>query len=109
MVCRVINKKLLLKKIKQGLGCTSGSKIIAILGFSNNQKFLNLNIKDISDFNTVSRFILRNTDISDLKLTNIRSKTALNTYAGKRHASNMPVRGQKTRTNAGTRKKFNVI
>jgi small subunit ribosomal protein S13 len=109
MVCCVISKKLLLKTTKQGLGYTSGAKILAILGFSGNQKFSNFSIKDTADFNTISHYVLRNVDINDIKLNNVELLQNLSTYRGKKHSLKMPVRGQKTRTNASTRKKFNVI
>jgi len=107
MVCRVISKKLF-RGIKAGLGATSGSKIVSILGFSNSQNFVNLSPRDSVDLKIVSDYILRNIDVTGMKLTNIQLKVNCACYSGRRHSLKMPVRGQKTRTNASTRKKFNV-
>lgn len=109
MICHVVSKKLLLKKIKQGLGAISGAKILSILGFSSNQTFINLSSHDIYDLKVVSEYILRNVEVMDIKSVNIQLKINCNSYSGRRHLTKMPVRGQKTRTNASTRKKFNVI
>lgn len=107
MVCRVISKKLL-KGIKAGLGATSGAKIVSILGFSNSQNFVNLSSRDSADLKIVSDYILRNVDVAGTKLANIQLKVSCACYSGRRHLLKMPVRGQKTRTNGSTRKKFNV-
>lgn len=40
---------------------------------------------------------------------NIRFLVELNTYKGLRHKDNLPVRGQRTRTNAKTKKKIRLV
>jgi ribosomal protein S13 len=40
---------------------------------------------------------------------NIKTQFEINSYKGIRHKDNLPVRGQRTRTNASTRKRYKVI
>jgi len=89
-----------------GIGLTSAKKIIEIA---------NLNPeKRISDLTTEETVKLRQTiENSDLKLEgdlrrfnalNIKRLNEINCYRGKRHRNSLPVRGQRTRTNARSRR-----
>ena len=89
-----------------GIGLTSAKKIIEIA---------NLNPeKRISDLTTEETVALRQTlENSDLKLEgdlrrfnglNIKRLNEINCHRGKRHRNNLPVRGQRTRTNARLRR-----
>jgi small subunit ribosomal protein S13 len=89
-----------------GIGLTSAKKIIEIA---------NLNPeKRISDLTTEETVTLRQTiENSDLKLEgdlrrfnalNIKRLNEINCYRGKRHRNSLPVRGQRTRTNARSRR-----
>jgi len=89
-----------------GIGLTSSKKIIEIA---------NLNPeKRISDLTTEETVKLRQTiENSDLKLEgdlrrfnalNIKRLNEINCYRGKRHRNSLPVRGQRTRTNARSRR-----
>ena len=89
-----------------GIGLTSAKKII---------KHANIN-PDIrtNDINTEDAVALRQTlENSDLKLEgdlrrfnglNIKRLNEINCYRGKRHRNNLPVRGQRTKTNARSRR-----
>lgn len=48
-------------------------------------------------------------DARKIMLENIKRLRDLGTYRGRRHAMNLPVRGQKTRTQTETTKKLNRI
>jgi small subunit ribosomal protein S13 len=110
MICLIISKNLLKNKnIPLGCGKSSISKIMYILGFALNQNFKNLSKQDIADISIIAGRVVRDANINDIKKHNIKNKVDINTFAGRRHRSYMPVRGQKTRTNASTRKRFHII
>lgn len=89
-----------------GVGLTSAKKIIEIANISPETR--------ISDLTTEETVILRQTlEESDLKLEgdlrrfnglNIKRLNEINCHRGKRHRNNLPVRGQRTRTNGRTRR-----
>lgn len=89
-----------------GIGLTSAKKIIEIAKISPKTR--------INDLTTEETVILRQTlEESDLKLEgdlrrfnglNIKRLNEINCHRGKRHRNNLPIRGQRTRTNARTRR-----
>lgn len=59
-------------------------------------------------------FLLKNLTLSEIRLkrmvrTNILKLTNINTYVGLRHSLSLPVRGQRTRTNAGTMRRLQIL
>ena len=91
-----------------GIGLTSAKKIIEIANISPETR-----VSDITPEQTIAlREALENPDL-DLKLEgdlrrfnglNIKRLSEINCYRGKRHRNNLPVRGQRTRTNARSRR-----
>jgi small subunit ribosomal protein S13 len=89
-----------------GIGLTSAKKIIEIANLNSEKR--------ISDLTTEETVTLRQTlENSDLKLEgdlrrfnglNIKRLNEINCHRGKRHRNNLPVRGQRTRTNARSRR-----
>ena len=89
-----------------GIGLTSAKKIVEIANLD-----FDLRISDLTTEQTVA---LRQTlEESDLKLEgdlrrfnglNIKRLNEINCHRGKRHRNNLPVRGQRTRTNARSRR-----
>ena len=89
-----------------GIGLTSAKKIIEIAEIDSN-----IRVYDLTTEQTVA---LRQTlENSDLKLEgdlrrfnglNIKRLNEINCYRGKRHRNNLPTRGQRTRTNARSRR-----
>ena len=88
-----------------GIGRTTAQKICAELGLD-----VNTRVRDLTD-DEVAR--LRTWIDSNLKVegdlrrevaANIKRKMEIGTYQGIRHRRGLPVRGQRTRTNARTRK-----
>ena len=89
-----------------GVGLTSAKKIVELANIHPDTR--------TSDLTTEEASILRQTlEESDLKLEgdlrrfnglNIKRLNEINCHRGKRHRNNLPVRGQRTRTNARARK-----
>ena len=89
-----------------GIGLTSAKKIIELANISPETR--------TNDLTTEETVALRQTlEESDLKLEgdlrrfnglNIKRLNEINCHRGKRHRNNLPVRGQRTRTNARSRR-----
>jgi small subunit ribosomal protein S13 len=91
-----------------GIGLTTARKIIEIANISSE-----IRVSDVTTEQTIAlREALENPDLN-LKLEgdlrrfnglNIKRLNEINCYRGKRHRNNLPVRGQRTRTNARSRR-----
>ena len=89
-----------------GIGLTSAKKIVELANISPEIR--------TNDLTTEETVVLRQTlEDSDLKLEgdlrrfnelNIKRLNEINCHRGKRHRNSLPVRGQRTRTNAQTRR-----
>ena len=89
-----------------GIGITSAKKIIEVAEINSETR--------ISDLTTDQTIALRTAlESSDLKLEgdlrrfnglNIKRLNEINCHRGKRHRNSLPVRGQRTRTNARSRR-----
>jgi len=88
-----------------GIGRTRAAKCLEATGISGD-----IRVKDMTDEQLVALrdFIDANYEVEgDLRRevqADIRRKIEIGTYQGRRHRSGLPVRGQRTRTNARTRK-----
>ena len=89
-----------------GIGLTSAKEMIEIANISPETR-----TNDLTTEETVAlREALENSDLKlegDLKRftgLNIKRLNEINCHRGKRHRNNLPVRGQRTRTNARTRR-----
>ncbi len=88
-----------------GIGRTRATEILAATGVSGDVR-----VKDLTDEQLVAMrdFIEANYETEgDLRRTvaaDIRRKIEIGSYQGRRHRMGLPVRGQRTRTNARTRK-----
>jgi len=87
-----------------GIGRTTARKICSNCGISPDMK-----IKDLSDpeIEAVRNEVAKHTVEGDLRRTvsmNIKRLMDLGAYRGIRHRRGLPLRGQRTRTNARTRK-----
>jgi len=56
----------------------------------------------------LKRFTLSEVRLKRLIDTNIKNLIDIQSYRGKRHSLFLPVRGQRTRTNAGTRRSYRL-
>ena len=87
-----------------GIGRSRARTICAAAGIANTTK-----IKDLSDSEMdrlreqVGKFTIEG-DLRREVSMNIKRLTDLGTWRGKRHRAGLPLRGQRTRTNARTRK-----
>lgn len=101
------NKKILYSLTYiHGIGLTSAKKIVELANISPETR--------TSDLTTEETVFLRQTlEESNLKFEgdlrrfnglNIKRLNEINCYRGKRHRNNLPVRGQRTRTNARSRR-----
>lgn len=89
-----------------GIGLTSAKKIVEISKINPETR--------TSDLTTEETILLRQTiEENDFKLEgdlrrfnglNIKRLNEINCFRGKRHRANLPVRGQRTRTNARSRR-----
>lgn len=92
-----------------GVGVTGATRICSKLGFYPEMRMHQLTeqqimsiTKELSDMTIESKLL------SQIR-ANIQLKKATGSYAGLRHAIGLPVRGQKTRTNAKTARKLNRL
>ena len=89
-----------------GIGLTSAKKIIEIANINSETR-----VSELTSEQTVAlRQTLENIDLKlegDLRRfngLNIKRLSEINCHRGKRHRNNLPVRGQRTRTNARSRR-----
>lgn len=89
-----------------GIGLTSAKKLIEIANISPETR-----TNDLTTEETIAlRQALENSDLKfegDLRRftgLNIKRLNEINCHRGKRHRNNLPVRGQRTRTNARSRR-----
>jgi len=88
-----------------GLGPTRSRKILSATGINPDTR-----VKDLteSEVNTIREYIAKNWKIEgDLRRQeqmNIKRLVEIGCYRGLRHRRNLPVHGQRTRTNSRTRK-----
>ena len=88
-----------------GIGLSSSQKILAEAGVNPDTR-----VKDLTDdeVNSIRKAIDASYKVEgDLRREvemNIKTKMEINSYQGTRHKKGLPVRGQRTKTNARTRK-----
>ena len=88
-----------------GIGRTTSQKILAQLGLNESQRVSELNetqVREIRDYIEANYKV--EGELSNQVKLNIKRLMDLGCYRGLRHRRNLPVRGQRTRTNARTRK-----
>lgn len=100
------NKKLLYAlPYIYGIGLTASRQILAATGLDPNMRTDDLSESDV---NTLREEIEKNYQVEgDLRRAegfNIKRLIEINSYRGQRHRRGLPVRGQRTKTNARTRR-----
>lgn len=89
-----------------GIGLTSARKFVKLANISLEKRTSDLTTEEV----VVLRQILEESDLKlegDLRRfngLNIKRLNEINCHRGKRHRNNLPVRGQRTRTNARSRR-----
>jgi len=88
-----------------GIGRTSANKILKKTGINPHMRAKNLTEEDVSKLSAVIQREYRvEGDLRRLVSGNIKRLIDIGSYKGFRHRRSLPVRGQRTRTNARTRK-----
>ena len=100
------NKKLYVSlRYIYGIGITTARKICSSLNIKSSTKLQDLSAEEaqkLSDY--ITRNYLVEGDLRVLVRQNIKRKKDIRCYQGTRHIRRLPVRGQRTHTNARTRK-----
>ncbi len=88
-----------------GIGTAVSKEIVQKLGLDENMRAHNLTEEDISKLNALltSSYTVEG-DLRRQVQGNIKRLISSNSYRGMRHRVGLPTRGQRTRTNARTRK-----
>ena len=88
-----------------GIGLTSSRKILAATGINPDTRVKDLTEAEVSK---IREYIEKNFqvegDLSRLVSLNIKRLKEINAYRGLRHKANLPVHGQRTKTNARTKR-----
>ncbi|AFZ45275.1 SSU ribosomal protein S13P [Halothece sp. PCC 7418] len=88
-----------------GIGFSRAREILAATGVNPDTRAKDL---DVNEESTLRSYIEENYqvegDLRRLENMNIKRLVDIGTYRGRRHRSGLPVRGQRTRTNARTRR-----
>ncbi len=88
-----------------GIGPTNALAILEAVGVSGATRVKDLTESDVSKINTeISRSYRVEGDLRREIQGNIRRLIEINSYRGFRHRRNMPVNGQRTKSNARTRR-----
>jgi len=88
-----------------GVGRTLSNQIIEKLGLNKNMRARELNEDQIARLNAIlsAEYVVEG-DLRRQVQNNIKRLIGIHCYRGMRHRLGLPVRGQRTRTNARTRK-----
>lgn len=88
-----------------GIGRKLSNQVISKLGLNPNMKASGLTETDIAKLNATlqSEYVVEG-DLRRQVQGNIKRLISIHSYRGMRHRLGLPVRGQRTRTNARTRK-----
>lgn len=88
-----------------GIGLVLSQEIIAKLGLDPNMRAHKLSQDDIARINNMlqAEYVVEG-DLRRQIQNNIKRLVSIHSYRGMRHRLGLPVRGQRTRTNARTRK-----
>lgn len=89
-----------------GIGRTRSKEILNLLKINSETKTKFLTDKDISQLRElIEKSYTTESDLKRLVSLNIKRLVEINCYRGRRHIQGLPLRGQRTKTNAQTRKK----
>ena len=87
-----------------GIGRARAQAILAAAGVQGNRKIKDLNDSELDRIrDNVAKFTVEGDLRREVQMS-IKRLIDLNSYRGSRHRKGLPVRGQRTRTNARTRK-----
>ncbi|WP_308636570.1 30S ribosomal protein S13 [Paenibacillus silvisoli] len=88
-----------------GIGRTTANKILAATGINENTRVRDLTEDEVSQLReTIDKTVKVEGDLRREISLNIKRLIEIGCYRGVRHRRGLPVRGQRTKTNARTRK-----
>ena len=87
-----------------GIGLTSSQKILSEAGVNPDTRVKDLSDEDVSKIRKAMEGYKVEGDLRREVALNIKRLTEIGCYRGIRHRKGLPVRGQRTKTNARTRK-----
>lgn len=88
-----------------GIGKTTSQKILAATGIDENRRVKDLDEAEVTRLRDyIDRNYLVEGDLRREVNMNIKRLIEIGSYRGMRHRRNLPARGQRTRTNARTRR-----
>jgi small subunit ribosomal protein S13 len=93
-----------------GIGNTTAEKIVKMANIDPNKRTKDLSEEEVARLRSVidrmatAKEILIEGDLRREVATNIKRLTEIGSYRGQRHRRGLPVRGQRTRTNARSRR-----
>lgn len=88
-----------------GIGLSTSHKILAATGVNPDTRVKDLTEEEVNEIRTfITKSIMVEGDLRRDVALNIKRLVEIGCYRGIRHRKGLPVRGQKTKTNARTRK-----
>ena len=88
-----------------GIGLSTSQKILATTGINPDTRIKDLTEDEVNEIrNYVNKNLMVEGDLRRDVALNIKRLVEIGCYRGLRHRKGLPVRGQKTKTNARTRK-----
>jgi small subunit ribosomal protein S13 len=88
-----------------GIGLTRSQEVLSATGVNPDTRVKDLSDEDVAKLRAyIETNYQIEGDLRRLEAMNIKRLTDIGTYRGRRHRMGLPVRGQRTRTNARTRR-----
>lgn len=88
-----------------GIGFVNVKKILQTVAIDINKKVKDLTEEEFKKIQTTTESLFRvEGDLKEAISDNIKRLKSINAYRGLRHARNLPVRGQRTKSNARTKR-----
>ena len=87
-----------------GIGRTLSNKILAKLGIDKNKRMKDLSDPEVNKLRDEIQNYQVEGDLRRIEGLNVKRLGEINCYRGIRHRKGLPVRGQRTKTNARTRR-----
>ena len=88
-----------------GIGLATSQKILAVTGVNPDTRVKDLSEEEVNEIRTyINKNLMVEGDLRREVALNIKRLIEIGSYRGIRHRRGLPVRGQKTKTNARTRK-----
>lgn len=90
-----------------GIGRAKSKEILALAGIDPQKKTKSLLDEEVGKIRElIERSYTTESDLKRLETLSIKRLIEINCFRGRRHINSLPVRGQRTRTNAQTRKRI---